>query len=136
VTVAPPPGYGIAPFFVAAYNADMLAAMKIAAVMSERRHAPRDIYDLHDLIGAGANPVPLLARQDVDLLEHTRQTALAKLERIGFDLAREELLPYLPKSERDALTEDRWTACTLAVGESIEQWTAAAIAMRRAEPQE
>lgn len=105
--------------------------MKVAAVMSDRRNAPRDIYDLYDLLRAGANPVSLLAKQDFDLLEHTRQTALSKLERIGFDLAREELLPYLPKSERDALTEDRWIAYTLVVGEAIERWTAAAMALER-----
>ncbi|WPG41502.1 hypothetical protein [Variovorax sp. EBFNA2] len=44
---------------VTSYIHDMLAAttMKIAEAMSDQRNAPRDIYDRHDLIGVGADPV-------------------------------------------------------------------------------
>ncbi|MBT2305472.1 nucleotidyl transferase AbiEii/AbiGii toxin family protein [Variovorax paradoxus] len=131
VQVVTPSTYGMAPFFVEAYTVDMLAAMKVAAAMSDSRNAPRDIYDLHDLIAVGANPVALLAAQDPLLLQHIRSTAMAKLELVTFAHAREELRPYLPLSERDALTEERWLEYTLEVGEAIERWVDGALALRQ-----
>ena len=58
VTVVPPARYGIAPFAVAAYTHDMLAATKVAAIMSPNRNVPRDTYDLHEL--AACTPEQLL----------------------------------------------------------------------------
>lgn len=130
VTVTPPASYAMAPFLVEAYTADMLAAMKVAAAMSDLRNAPRDVFDLYDLIHLGADPAPLLAKQLPSLLQDVRRTAMTKIEHIGFDLAREELLPYLPKAERDSLTDDRWTDYILTVGEAIERWVDEALAMQ------
>ncbi len=131
-TVAPPASYGMAPFVVESYSNDALAAMKVAAAMSEARHAPRDIYDLQDLIAANANPTALLATSSpAAALEAIQEKALAKLELIGFDLAREELLPYLPPDVRDALTPDRWLEHTLTVGAAIETWCQAALELQR-----
>lgn len=130
VTVIPPASYAMAPFLVEAYTSDMLAAMKIAAAMSDMRNAPRDVYDLYDLIAMGANPVPLLVPQQAALLQQVRRDAMTKIEHIGFDLAREELLPYLPQADRDNLSEDRWMEYTLVVGEAIERWVDAALALQ------
>jgi predicted nucleotidyltransferase component of viral defense system len=128
-TIAPPGSYGMAPFIVESYSSDALAAMKIAAAMSEARNAPRDIYDLQDLVAAQANPVPILAaRSALQALEEIKSHALAKLELINYDLAREELLPYLPTDVRDQLTQDRWIEHTLTVGTAIEHWCDQAIA--------
>lgn len=127
VTVSPPSAYGMAPFLVTSYTPDMLAAMKIAAAMSDQRNAPRDVYDLHDLIGIGADPVSLLEGQDLALLEHIAQHAIGKLEMIGFDLAREELLAYLPPAQREELTEERWIDLTLEVAQALEIWARRAI---------
>ncbi|CAN7640598.1 nucleotidyl transferase AbiEii/AbiGii toxin family protein [Variovorax sp. LjRoot84] len=127
VTVVPPASYGMAPFLVESYNADMLAAMKIAAAMSDHRHAPRDIYDLYDLSRLGANPVPLLEKQDANLLEQIQRNAIAKLEFISFDQATTELFPYLPPAERNQLTEERWVEIVLEVGSAIEGWCGAAL---------
>jgi predicted nucleotidyltransferase component of viral defense system len=128
-TLTPPASYGMAPFMVESYSSDVLAAMKIAAAMSDARNAPRDIYDLQDLVSAQANPVPILAaRSTLQALEKIRGNALAKLELISFDLAREELLPYLPTDVREQLTQDRWIEHTLTVGTAIEHWCDQAIA--------
>lgn len=133
-TIVPPQAYGMAPFLVESYSSDALAAMKVAAAMSEVRNVPRDIYDLYDLLVAGANPVRLLAPAPQDVLERIQAGALSKLEGIGFDLAREELLPYLPPDTRAALTEDRWLECTLAVGEALEKWAAEALLLKGLPP--
>jgi predicted nucleotidyltransferase component of viral defense system len=128
-TVAPPGSYGMAPFMVESYTNDVLAAMKLAAAMSDARNAPRDVYDLQDLIAAQANPVAILAsRSAVQALAQIRANALAKLELISFEMAREELLPYLPSDVRDMLTRDRWIEHTLTVGTAIENWCDEAIA--------
>jgi len=125
--VVPPAVYGIAPFTVESYTNDMLAAMKISAAMSTARNAPRDIYDLRDLILAGANPTQILASQDRKWLDETRDNALEKLGMITADLAREELAPYLPPGDRSLLSEEAWLGYTVQVAQAIEGWCAAAI---------
>ena len=87
---------------------------------------------MQDLIGASANPAALLAsRSPAAALAAIQKKALAKLEMIGVDLAREELLPYLPPDVREALTPDRWLEHTLAVGAAIEAWCEAALELQR-----
>lgn len=129
--VAPPPRYAMAPFPVTTYTNEALAVMKIAAALSEQRHAPRDLYDLRDLIHAGVDPTDLLARQDADLLEDFAARALGKLEMLSYSLAQQELLPYLPSDERDALTEDAWLEATLLVADRVVQWCEAALRRQR-----
>lgn len=127
-TVVPPPSYGMAPFVVETYSNDALAAMKVAAVMSDARNVPRDLYDLHDLATAGADPSRLLAqRSPLARLQGIKAQALSKLELITYAQARDELLPYLPADIRDALNEDRWLEYTLQVGAAIKGWAAGAL---------
>lgn len=134
-TVAPPASYGMAPFMVETYSNDVLAAMKIAAAMSDARNAPRDIYDLQDLIAAKTNPVAILAsRSSLGALEIMKANAQGKLELISFELAREELFPYLPEDVRESITEHQWLEYTLTVGASIERWCDEAIRVLRNGP--
>jgi predicted nucleotidyltransferase component of viral defense system len=127
--IAPPASYGMAPFMVESYSNDVLAAMKIAAAMSDARNAPRDVYDLNDLIAAQANPAAILAsRSTQEALERIKTNAHDKLELIDFNLAREELLPYLPKDIRETLTEYQWFENTLTVSAAIVRWCDEAIA--------
>jgi hypothetical protein len=76
---------------VESYCNDVLADMKIAAAMSDARNAPRDIYDLQDLIAAQTNPVAILAScSSLGALEIMKANAQSKLELISFELARED----------------------------------------------
>jgi len=130
-TVVPPSSYGMAPFVVESYSNEALAAMKVAAAMSEARNVPRDVYDLHDLLLAGADPSALLAeRAEPARLEEIRDHALTKLELITFAQARDELLAYLPADVRDSLDEDHWIEMTLHVGMAIEAWAGEALKMQ------
>ena len=129
--VNPPPRYGMAPFLVKTYTNEALAAMKIAAALSEQRNAPRDLYDLRDLIRAGANPTNLLAQQDADLLEDYARRAPAKLEMLSYALAQQELLPYLPVDERSLLTEHAWIEATLMVADHVVRWCGDALELQR-----
>lgn len=131
--VTPPAKYSMAPFPITTYTNEALAAMKIGAALSAQRNAPRDLYDLRDLIWAGANPTQLLARQDADLLSDFADRALGKLELLTFQLAQQELLPYLPQQDREALDEDRWIEATLMVADTIQGWCTAALELQQAQ---
>jgi len=121
VTVTPPARYGIAPFAIAAYTHDMLAASKVAAIMSPTRNVPRDIYDLHDL--ASARPDALLgALFDHATLKHWKDEVHVKVSQIKFDQAKDELVPYLPPDSRVFLTPSTWDDMTLAVIDQVERW--------------
>ena len=131
-TVIPPASYAMAPFVVESYSNDMLAAMKVAAAMSDARNVPRDIYDLHDLSLAGANPAVLLATQPASVLEDIRDKVFGKLDLIEYGLAQQELLPYLPIDVRESLDEDRWIEYSLTVGLAVQQWASEALAIKQA----
>jgi predicted nucleotidyltransferase component of viral defense system len=129
--VVPPAEYSIAPFQVNTYTNEALAAMKVAAALSLQRNAARDLYDLRDLIRAGAHPVAILAKQSEHVLQDYAQRSLGKLEGLTYQLARDELLPYLPPDEREQLTEDAWIETTLHVAQTIEAWCREAMAVHR-----
>jgi hypothetical protein len=121
----------MAPFPVVTYTNSALAVMKIGAALSEQRNAPRDLYDLRDLIWARTDPTELLAQQDTDLLEDFINRAPAKLELLSFELAQQELLPYLPPESRHALDEANSLDATIMVSQTIQQWCRAALAQQR-----
>lgn len=121
VEVVPPMRYGLAPFKMACYTPDMLAASKVAAVMSPNRNVPRDVSDLHDL--AGAYPSALLqAMFDRATLEQWRSEIMDKVMGISYDRAHAELVPYIPPRNRDALDRDAWEDMLLSVGQQVERW--------------
>jgi predicted nucleotidyltransferase component of viral defense system len=129
--VVAPASYAIAPFPVTTYTNAALAAMKIGAALAAQRNAPRDLYDLRDLIRAGADPVTLLSGQAPDLLADFSANALSKLEMLSFQQAQQDLLPYLPPEERQRLDENTWIDMTLMVAQTIEAWCDAALEVQR-----
>lgn len=129
VRVTPPSRYGVAPFTVLAYSHDMLAASKVAAVMSPNRNVPRDVFDLRDL--AAADPVSKLrAKFDRETLLEWHDQVLDKVSGIGYEQAVEQLFPYLPPIERHAITAEVWDEITLAVAEEAQTWLARALKAR------
>jgi len=131
--VVPPPQYSMAPFQVTTYTNEALAAMKIAAAMADQRTVARDLYDLHDLALSGANPVPILARQDPALLHEYATKALGKLELVTAAQMAQELAPYVPPQQRALLTEDAWIETTLFVADRIKGWCEQALAVSEAQ---
>lgn len=131
VQVSPPSRYGIAPFVMSTYTHDMLAASKVMAVMSASRNVPRDVYDLNDL--CAANPEPILAaRISLEALQAIKESVLDKVCAIDFAMAQQELLPYIPPDQRDALTQARWEEMTLNVAEATRKWVANSLQHSRA----
>lgn len=122
-TLRCPSDYSITPFVVEAYDQDAMAAAKIAAVMSANRDAPRDVFDLNDLLSQNANPVALLAqRLSVGQLETMRANIFAKIEAISWNHAESELMPYIAPVERERYTRARWNDMCLTIASGVEAW--------------
>ena len=129
VLVTPPPRYGIAPFAISAYTHGMLAASKVMAVMSANRNLPRDVHDLNDLLAV--NPAPILAaRLRRANLEEIRRNVLNKVCGIDFAQAQQELLPYIPPDQRDALDKRRWDEMTLNLAHAVQAWVGHALQLQ------
>jgi hypothetical protein len=112
---------------VSAYSHAMLAASKVMAVMSTNRNVPRDVYDLNDLLAC--DPVAILAsRVAPTALQEIQTQALDKVCAIDFALAQQELLPYIPPAQRDALDSARWDEVTLNVAQAVQAWATQAAA--------
>lgn len=121
VQVAPPARYGIAPFMVSTYSHAMLAASKTLAVMSANRNVPRDVHDLHDLLAIDPSPVLADLARPAELYGMER-AVLDKICAMDFAMAQQELLPYIPPDQRDALTQARWDEMTLNVAQAAQRW--------------
>lgn len=126
VQVTPPARYGMAPFVITAYSHDMLAVSKIMAAMSINRNVPRDVYDLHDLLGSSPESI-LAMRASRAQLQEIVNSILDKLCAIDYAQAQQELLPYIPPDQRAALSQERWDEMTLAVAQSVQQWAIKAL---------
>lgn len=105
------------------YDSQAIAAMKVFAMASETRVAPRDLYDLHVLIEAGVEPPSeLLARYGEKAVGEALERAWSKIDLMDWAMFRSEVLPTLPPSVADRLGEDEFERMRLRVGEKAEEW--------------
>jgi len=123
LSVAPPMSYRMAQFTISSYDAHAMAAAKVAALHSDNRSVPRDIFDLSDLIAQGANPVTLLRqRASPTWLRSIADRGIERTSIIGWGRANEEVLPYLPERVRETLSAADWEDKCLRVAETVDQW--------------
>ena len=122
ITVVPPLVYRMTPFGVNSYDRHAMAAAKVAALHSDNRRVPRDLFDLNDLIAHGANPARLLSRAKPGWLQAISGKAIERTGAMGWDRANEELVPYLPKSVGEQLDASRWEDMCLRVAETVDTW--------------
>ena len=109
-------------FGVSGFDAHAMAASKVGALHSANRSVPRDIFDLSDLIAQGAKPAPLLGLADRQWLKAISGTTIEKAGAIGWDRAREEVIPYLPQSVRSAFDAAVWEDMCLHVARTVDAW--------------
>ena len=57
---------------------------------------------------------------------------LDKICAIDFAMAQQELLPYLPPDQRDALNQARWGEMTLNVAQAVQKWVTNSLQRRSA----
>jgi hypothetical protein len=106
--------------YVSVYDEQALVDHKFAALVDERRTAPRDIYDLELLLARGACP----GGATVENLGG--QAALVKrvsdkLDLMGWALFRDEVLPSLPMEMRANIDEDEYLGMKVRLLETLER---------------
>jgi len=105
--------------YVSVYDEQALADNKIAALLDDRRTAPRDIYDLELLLSRGICPGPVV-------VEHfgghaaLAQRVIRKLDLMDWALFRDQVLPALPRDTQSHIDEEEYLAMKLRLVEAIE----------------
>jgi hypothetical protein len=102
------------------YDEQALTDNKVAALLDERRTAPRDVYDLELLLARGLCPSPPVAQQFGGQTALT-QSVSEKLELMTWALFRDQVLPALPREIQANLDEDEYLATKIRLIESLEK---------------
>jgi hypothetical protein len=106
--------------YVSVYDEQALADNKLAALLDERRTAPRDIFDLEVLLAWGACPssgaIERAGGRAVLIQRVSR-----KLDLMGWPLFRDQVLPALPQETQTHIDEDEFLAMKVRLLESLER---------------
>lgn len=102
------------------YDEQALTDNKLAALLDERRTAPRDIYDLEVLLARGACPsTAAVERQGGRALLMERVGE--KLDLMGWPLFRDQVLPALPREIQAHIDEEQYLAMKVRLLEGLER---------------
>jgi predicted nucleotidyltransferase component of viral defense system len=106
--------------YVSVYDEQALADNKLAALIDDRRTAPRDIYDLELLLARGV--IPSVATVEILGGPATLMQRVAdKLDLMGWALFRDEVLPTLPVEIQAHIDEDEYLAMKVRLLETLER---------------
>lgn len=106
--------------YVSVYDEQALADNKLAALLDERRTAPRDIYDLELLLARGVCPTAQAVEGlggAISLLERTNE----KFDLMGWPLFRDQVLPTLPRDIQAHIDEEEYLAMKIRLFDSLEK---------------
>jgi predicted nucleotidyltransferase component of viral defense system len=106
--------------YVSVYDEQMLADNKLAALIDDRRTAPRDIYDLELLLARGAVPSAAAVENMGGTVTLMKRVA-DKLDLMSWALFRDEVLPTLPVQIHAHMDEDEYLAMKLRLLETLER---------------
>jgi Nucleotidyl transferase AbiEii toxin, Type IV TA system len=105
--------------YVSVYDEQALTDNKLAALLDERRTAPRDIYDLELLLARGVCPSAQGVQQvggEVTLVARVS----AKLDLMGWSLFRDQVLPALPREIQAHIDEEEYLATKIRLLDSLQ----------------
>lgn len=106
--------------YVSVYDEQALVDNKLAALLDERRTAPRDIYDLELLLARGACPSAQAIEPVGDRGALVARVS-EKLELMGWALFRDQVLPALPREIQANIDEEEFLAMKIRLLESLER---------------
>lgn len=106
--------------YVSVYDEQALTDNKLAALLDERRTAPRDIYDLEVLLARGASPGSAAVERAGGRAALMRRVE-EKLDLMGWPLFRDQVLPALPREIQAHIDEDEYLAMKVRLLESLER---------------
>jgi len=110
--------------YVSVYDEQALAENKLAALIDDRRTAPRDVYDLELLLARGVVP-SASAIENLGGRVTLMKRVADKLELMSWALFRDEVLPTLPVELHPHVDEDEYLAMKLRLLETLERSLAA-----------
>lgn len=106
--------------YVSVYDEQALADNKLAALIDDRRTAPRDIYDLELLLGRGVVPSAVAVENLGGAGTLTKRIA-EKLDLMSWALFRDEVLPTLPMEIGAHIDEDEYLTMKARLLETLER---------------
>src|SRR5258708_3494071 len=106
--------------YVSVYDEQSLADNKLAALLDDRRTAPRDIYDLELLLARGICPSSA-AVDNLGGRSALLKRVADKLDLMGWSLFRDEVLPTLPDELNAHIDEDEYLAMKLRLLDTLER---------------
>ena len=106
--------------YVAVYDEQSLTDNKLAALIDERRTAPRDIYDLELLLGRGICPSEAAVRKLGGRASLKKRVA-DKLDLMEWALFRDEVLPTLPVELGTHIDEEEYLAMKLRLLDTLDR---------------
>lgn len=117
------PAPGLGEVQVACLGLSALAAGKFDCLRNPNREAPRDIYDLYILVSMDVRPKrEALLAYGRETLAGMRSMIWAKLEKMDFESAKAELLPWLPPEIASRFDEAMWDEIRYVVEEKVGEW--------------
>jgi hypothetical protein len=106
--------------YVSVYDERTLTDNKLAALLDERRTAPRDIYDLELLLARGACP-SAAAIENLGAQGGLTKRVADKLELMNWALFRDEVLPTLPGEDHANVDEGEYLAMKLRLLKALDR---------------
>jgi hypothetical protein len=106
--------------YVSVYDEHALADNKLAALIDERRTAPRDIYDLELLLARGVCPSAQAIERAGGYAALVPRVS-EKLDLMGWALFRDQVLPALPREIQANIGEEEYLATKIRLLESLER---------------
>ena len=106
--------------YVSVYDEQALTDNKVAALIDERRTAPRDVYDLELLLARGFCPSAPAVQQSGGQTALTQRVS-EKLDLMSWALFRDQVLPALPREIQANLDEEEYLAMKIRLLESLER---------------
>jgi hypothetical protein len=106
--------------YVSVYDEQALVDNKLAALIDERRTAPRDLYDLELLLARGVVPSAAAVESLGGWVTLMKRVA-DKLELMSWALFRDEVLPTLQAEVHAQVDEDEYLAMKLRLLKTLER---------------
>jgi predicted nucleotidyltransferase component of viral defense system len=106
--------------YVSVYDEQALVDNKLAALLDDRRTAPRDIFDLEVLLARGACPSSGAVERAGGRAALIQRVS-RKLDLMGWSLFRDQVLPALPRETQAHIDEHEYLAMKVRLLESLER---------------
>jgi len=106
--------------YVSVYDEQALTDNKLAALLDERRTAPRDVYDLEVLLARGACPSGAAIERAGGSTLLMRRVG-EKLDLLSWTLFRDQVIPALPDEIQVHIDEDEYLAVKVRLLESLQR---------------